>query len=81
MKIAFTHKARWVLERHKTTDPICPTYAGVFLRESVRITFTYAALNGVDVFATDIRNVYLQAPLLQKYYIICGTEFGLKNQC
>ena len=54
-------------------------YAGVVSRESVRIAFTYAALNGVDVFAVDIRNTYLQAPSSQKDYIICGPEFGLEN--
>jgi hypothetical protein len=47
-------------------------------RESVQIAFTYAALNGVDVFA-DIRNAYLQAPSSQKDYIICGPEFGIEN--
>jgi hypothetical protein len=48
-------------------------------RESVRIAFTYAALNGVDVCATDIRNAYLQAPSSCKDYIICGPEFGIEN--
>ena len=47
--------------------------------ESVRIVFTYAALNGLDVFAADIRNAYLQAPSSQKDFIICGEEFGLEN--
>ena len=31
------------------------------------------------MFAADIRNAYLQAPSLQKDYIICGVEFGLEN--
>ena len=26
-----------------------------------------------------IRNSYIQAPSSQKYYIICGPEFGLEN--
>jgi hypothetical protein len=38
-----------------------------------------AALNGVDVFAADIRNAYLQAPSSQKDYIHCGPEFGIDN--
>ena len=29
--------------------------------------------------AADIRNAYLQAPSSEKYYIICGPEFGLEN--
>ena len=48
-------------------------------RESVRIPFTYAALNNLDIFAADIRNAYLQAPSSRRDYIICGPEFGLEN--
>jgi hypothetical protein len=51
----------------------------VVSRDSVRITFTYAALNGVDVWAPDIKNAYLQAPSSQKDYVICGPEFGLEH--
>ena len=79
VKMDFTRKARWVLDGHKTPDPIGSTYAGVVSRESVRIAFTYAALNGLDVFAADIRNAYLQAPSSQKDYVICGPEFGIEN--
>ena len=49
-------------------------------RESVHIAFTYAALNGLDIFAADIRNAYLQVPSSQKHYIICSPEFGLENE-
>jgi hypothetical protein len=79
LKMDFTRKARWVLDGHLTPDPIGSTYAGVVSRESVRIAFTYAALNGVDVCAADIRNAYLQAPSSCKDYIICGPEFGIEN--
>jgi Reverse transcriptase (RNA-dependent DNA polymerase) len=79
VKIDFTRKARWVLDGHKTADPIGSSYAGVVSRESIRIAFTYAALNHLDVCAADIRNAYLQAPSSRKDYIICGAEFGLKH--
>jgi hypothetical protein len=79
LKMDFTRKARWVLDGHKTSNPITSTYAGVVSRESVRIAFTIAALNGVDICAADIRNAYLQAPSSCKDYIICGPEFGLEN--
>lgn len=79
VKMDFTRKARWVLDGHKTPDIIGSTYAGVVSRESVRIAFTYAALNGLQVCAADIRNAYLQAPSSQKDYVICGAEFGLEN--
>ena len=79
VKMDFTRKARWVLDGHKTADPIGSKYAGVVSRESVRIAFTYAALNGLDICAGDIRNAYLQAPSSRKDYIVCGPEFGLEN--
>ena len=79
VKMDFTRKARWVLDRHKTPDPIRSTFAGVVSCESVRIAFTYAALNGLQVFAADICNAYLQAPSSQKDYVVCGPEFGIEN--
>ena len=78
-KMDFTRKARWVLDGHKTPSPIGSTYAGAVSRESVRIAFTYAALNDVDIFAADIRNAYLQAPSSEKHCVVCGAEFGLEN--
>ena len=48
-------------------------------QESVRIAFTYAALNDINVFVADIQNAYLQAPSSQKHYVICSKEFGLEN--
>ena len=74
-----TRKARWVLDGHKTPDPVHSTYAGVVSRESVRIALTYTALNNLDVICADIRNAYLQAPSSQKDYIVCGPEFGIEN--
>lgn len=80
VKMDFTRKARWVLDGHKTSDlKDISTYAGVVSRESVRIALTYAALNGLDVCAADIKNAYLQSPSSQKNYIICGEEFGIEN--
>ena len=68
VKMDFTRKARFVLDDPKTTDPIGSIYAGGVSHESIRIAFTSAALNGLDVFARDIQNAYLQAPSSQ---IIC----------
>ena len=79
VKMDFTRKARWVLDGHKTLDPIGSTYAGVVSRESVHIALTYAALNDLDVFTANIQNAYLQALSSQKDYIICGPEFGVEN--
>ncbi len=79
VKMDFTRKARWVKDGHKTADPDWSTYAGFVSRDSVRIAFTYAALNGLDICAADIKNAYLQAPASEKHYITCGAEFGLEN--
>ena len=70
MKIDFTWKVRWVLDGHKTPDPIGSTFAGVVSRESVRITFAYAALNGMGICVADICNAYLQALSSQWDYTI-----------
>ena len=74
VKMDFTRKARWVLDGHKTPDPIRSTFTGVVSRKSVRIPFTYAALNDLQVLAADICNAYLQAPSSQKDYVVCGPE-------
>ena len=79
VKMDFTRKARWVVDRHKTPDPIGSTFAEVVSRESVRIAFTYAALNDLQVFAADICNAYLQAPSSQRGHVVCGPEFGIEN--
>ena len=79
IKMDFTRKARWVLDRHEMPDPIRSTFAGMVSCKSVRIAFTYAALNGLQVFAADICNAYLQAPSTQKDFIVCGPEFRIKN--
>ena len=79
VKMDFTWKARWVLDGHRQGQPEGSTYAGVVSRERVRIALTYAALNKLDVIAGDICNAYLQAPSSQKYFIVCGTEFGIEN--
>ena len=59
IKMDFSRKVRWVAAGHKTPDPIISTYTGVVSRESVRIAFTFAALNDLDFFAADIQNAYL----------------------
>lgn len=79
VKMDFTRKARFVANGSKTPD-LDNTYAGVVSRETVRIAFVYAALNGLDVTAGDIQNAYLTAPSSEKYWTICGPEFGPELQ-
>ena len=72
-------KSRWVKDGHKTPILEWSEFAGVVSRESVHIAFTYAAPNCFPVCAASIQNAYLQAPATEKYYVICGPEFGLEN--
>ena len=55
------------------------TYSPIVFRDLVRIVFLIAALNELDVFSADIKNVYLTAPNLEKIYCIAGSEFGLEQ--
>ena len=80
VKMDFTRKSRWVKDGHLTKDPVDSNFAGVVYRESVRIAFTYAALNGLQVCAADIKSAYLQAPTSEKHFMICGAEFPLEYQ-
>lgn len=45
----------------------------------MRIALNYAALNEIGVQVANIRNAYLQAPVSEKHYIICGHEFVIEN--
>ena len=73
VKMDFIRKSRFVANGARTPDPKESTYSGVVLRESVLITFTYAALMELNVMASDIQNAYLQAPTNEKYWTTCGT--------
>ena len=52
-------KARFVAGGHMNDPPASLTYYNVVSRDIVRIYFTLAALNGLDIWAFDIGNVYL----------------------
>ena len=47
---------------HMTETPKCMTYSSVVARDTVRIALTLASLNGLEVKAGDIMNVYITAP-------------------
>jgi len=79
IKCNFTHKARFVAGGHMTDAPSQITYSSVVTRESVRIGFLIAALNGLDILAADVGNAYLQAPTREKVHTTAGPEFGPSN--
>ena len=69
-------KARYVASGCCLDTTGVPTYASVVSRESVRIAFTLAALNGLDILAADCEGAYLNAPPGENVYTKCGPEFG-----
>ena len=76
MKIDLTQKSRLVTDGHRTPDPVKSTNTGMVSQESARITLTYAALIGINVWGPDIQNTYLSGPTSEKFWIICRHEFG-----
>eukprot|EP00957_Ditylum_brightwellii_P013037 984620-Ditylum_brightwellii.AAC.1 len=60
VQMDFTRRVRWVLDGHKTPDPVGLMYASVVSSKSVMIAITYDALNNLDVWAADIQNAYFQ---------------------
>ena len=76
VKMDFTRKARFVAGGHMTEAPSSVTYSSVVSRDSVRLAFLIAELNGLDVMACDIGNAYLHAPCREKVWFQGGIETG-----
>ena len=76
VKMDLTHKARFVAGGHTTEAPASITYSSVVSRDSVRILFTAAALNDMDIYACDVNNAYLNAPCREKIWFEGGSECG-----
>ena len=60
---------------HLTDPPKESIYSSVVSKESVHLAFLAAALNDIKILAGDIQNAYLNAPIHERVYIICGSEF------
>jgi hypothetical protein len=80
VKMDFTQKARFVAGGHMKNPPQSITYSSIVSRDSMRIAFLLAALNDVDILATDIGNAYLNALPREKVYSTAGPEFGSELQ-
>jgi hypothetical protein len=76
IKMGFTRKARFYAGGHTTDTPVVMTYSSLVSRDSVQIGFMLAALNGLDVMACDLENVYLNAPCMEKIWFEGGIECG-----
>ena len=75
-QFSLQRKCRLVCDGSKVDASDVPTYASVVSRESVRIAFTIAALNGLSVLAADCEGAYLNAKPREKMHTKCGPEFG-----
>lgn len=79
VKMDLTRKARFVAGGHLTETPASITYSSVVSRDSVRLAFLLAALNGLDIIACDVGNAYLNAPCREKVWFVAGPEFGSRQ--
>lgn len=69
-------KARFVAGGHMTDPPKDSTYSSVVSRDSVRLFFLIAALNGLEVSCCDVQNAYINAPTKEKVWFRAGPELG-----
>ena len=73
------HKARLVAGGHLTDTPVESVYSSVVSLKGLRLVIFLAELNGLEVWATDVGNAYLEAHTKEKVYVIAGPEFGDKE--
>jgi hypothetical protein len=65
-----------VADGHLTDIPLESVYSGVVSLRGLRIVTFLSELNGLDLWATDIGNAYLEAFTMERNYIVAGPEFG-----
>ena len=70
------HKSRLVADGHLTEVPLDSVYSGVVSLRGLRLLVFLAELNGLETWATDIGNAYLEAETLEQCFIVAGPEFG-----
>jgi hypothetical protein len=80
IKSTLVRKARLVAGGHMTDPPKDAVFSSVVTRDSVRIAFTMAALNDLEVLAGDVQNAYLNAPTKEKCWFRAGPEFGADKE-
>lgn len=80
--IIFDIKLRLVAGGNKHKDvPSYATYSSVVSRETVRLGFLLAEMNGLDILEADISNAYLNSPCKEKVHVKVGSElFGRINE-
>jgi len=74
--VGLIRKARFVAGGHMTDPPAESVYSSIVTRESVRIMFLIAALNGLDLLGANVQNAYINAKTSERVYTTAGPEFG-----
>ena len=69
------HKARYEAGGHFTDPLLDSVYSGVVSLRSLQLVIFLAVLNGVQLYAVDIGNAYLEAKTKEKVCIYGGPEF------
>jgi hypothetical protein len=70
------HKARYVAGGHLTNVPNVSVYSWVVSLQGLRMAAFLSELNGLDLWATDIGNAYLEAKTSELLFILASPEFG-----
>jgi hypothetical protein len=70
------HKAWMVADGHLMDIPLERVYSSVVSLRGLRIVTFLAKLNGLDLWATNIGNAYLEVFTMERNYIVAGPEFG-----
>ena len=70
------HEVSLVTDRHLTATPSKSVYSGVVSLRDFRMCLFIGELDGMTLWATDIRNAYLKAITSEKICIRAGPEFG-----
>ena len=72
-------KSRFVAGGHMTDTPTDSIYSGVVSIPGIRMVTFLAELNGLELWATDIGNAYLESVTQEKVCFVAGPEFGDKK--
>jgi hypothetical protein len=70
------HKACYITGGHLTNVPNMSVYSGVVSLQGLRMVAFLSELNGLNLWATDIGNAYLEARMSELLFIIASPEFG-----
>ena len=75
VKVDGRHKARVVADGHLPATPVEPVYSGVVSLRCLCTCLFIGELDGMEHWATDIENAYLEALTSKKVCIRAGPEF------